>query len=654
MRSTLVRILAALGATAALALAPGAALAADPPSLGGGYVHDGSDVLSPADEEAANARLGQLADDSALELWIVYVDEFENPSGSFDWAAATADANGLGSDQYLLAIATDARQLALVGPVEGSLSDAELGSVEQAVGAVLNGDDWAAAPEAAADELEAQAAPNTTGWWVVGIIVAIAIVIVAWLAISRAAKKRRVEREAQQELEAEVDDFAARATALLVEMDDSLRTAEQEMGFAVAQFGTDAVSEYATALTRAREALNRSFTIQQQLDDAQPETLVQKREMYGEIVSLLETADAELDDRAEGFEQLRAIEQNAPEVLARLASERTAASDGPERITAEIARLRQTYASLAIDAVEDNAQQASDRLEFVDVRLTEAREHLDAGDTGEAAVDLHEAEQALGQVEELVAAVTGLQKTFADAERGARETIADLENDIRQAQALEDPDGRLSRAITATRAHIDTARANLGGGERTPLVMFEALDQANDQMDQVLATARAEEEKRRRTVAQLAQTLQRAESELQSAESLVSTRRGAIGHSARSYIAQAGQAIGEARSLQPSDPSAALAAAKRGLALAQQAIRSARSDMTAFSSHGYDGGYRGSGIGGQIVGGIVGGLIGGSLSGGSRRGSGWGGSSRGGMRGGFGGGRSFGGGMRSGGGGRRF
>ena len=117
MRSTLVRILAGLGAAAALVFASGAAQAAEPPALGDGYVHDGSDVLSPAEEEAANARLGQLADDGDLELWIVYVDAFENPSGSFDWAAATADANGLGSDQYLLAIATDARQLALVGPV---------------------------------------------------------------------------------------------------------------------------------------------------------------------------------------------------------------------------------------------------------------------------------------------------------------------------------------------------------------------------------------------------------------------------------------------------------------------------------------------------------------------------------------------------------
>ncbi|MGO3175723.1 MAG: TPM domain-containing protein, partial [Microbacterium gubbeenense] len=613
MRSTLVRILAVLGLGAALALAPGAALAADPPSLGGGHVHDGSEVLSPAEEEDANARLGQLAADGDLELWVVYVDEFTNPSDAREWAGATADANGLGSDQYLLAIATEARQLAIVGPVEGSLSDAKLGSVEEAVGTALGGDDWAgAAGAAAADELESQAAPNYTGWWVAGIAVVIAIIVIVWLAVSRAAKKRRLEREAREKLEAEVDDVSSRASGLLVEMDDSLRTAEQEMGFAVAQFGSDAVSEYSTALTRAREALNRSFTIQQQLDDATPETLEQKRGMYGEIVQLLETADAELDDKAEGFEELRAIEKNAPAVIERLTAERAAAADGPERITAEIARLRETYASPAIDTVEDNAEETASRLEFADLRLVEAREHLDAGDSGEAAVDLHEAEQALGQANELVAAVTGLQKTFAEAEKDAREMIADLENDIRQAQALEDPEGRLARAITATRSHIDTARTNLSGGERTPVIMFEALDQANEQMDAALASARAEEEKRRRTQAQLHQTLRRAAGELHSAETLVNTRRGAVGQSARSYIAQAGQAIGEANALQSSDPAAALAAAKRGLSLAQQATRSARSDVNMYSSGGYGGRSGGSGVGGQILGGIVGGLIGGA------------------------------------------
>ena len=655
MRSTLVRILAVLGLGAALALAPGAAMAEDPPSLGAGHIYDGSDALSPADEEDANARLAQLAADSDLELWVVYVDEFANPADAREWAGATADANGLGSDQYLLAIATEARQLAIVGPVEGSLSDAKLGSVEEAAGAALSGDDWASAADAAASELESQAAPNYTGWWVAGIAVVIAVIVIIWLAISRAAKKRRREREAREKLEAEVDDVSSRASGLLLEMDDSLRTAEQEMGFAVAQFGSAAVSEYATALTRAREALNRSFTIQQQLDAAAPEALEQKRDMYGEIVELLETADAELDDKAEGFEDLRAIEKNAPAVIERLTAERAAAADGPERITAELARLRETYASPAIDTVEDNADETTSRLEFADLRLVEAREHLAAGDTGEAAVDLHEAEQALGQANELVAAVTGLQKTFTEAEKDAREMIADLENDIRQAQALDDPDGRLARAITATRTHVDTARANLSGGERTPVLMFEALEHANDQMDSALATARAEDEKRRRTAAQLTQTLRRAVGELHSAETLVNTRRGAVGQSARSYIAQAGQAVNEANAMQSSDPDAALASAKRGLSLAQQATRAARSDVNMYSSGGYGGRSGGSGIGGQILGGIVGGLIGGAISGGSRRGSGWGGSSRGSFRGGgFGGGRSFGGGSRGGGGGRRF
>src|SRR5690606_1702172 len=125
-------------------------------------------------------------------------------------------------------------------------------------------------------------------------------------------------------------------------------------------------------------------------------------------IELLETADAELDAKAESFEQLRAIEKNAPQVLEQLAARRASASDGPERITAEISRLRQTYAAPVLDDVDDNDDEAATRLQFVDARLEEARASLAQGDSGSAALDLHEAEQALGQVDELVGAVTGL------------------------------------------------------------------------------------------------------------------------------------------------------------------------------------------------------------------------------------------------------
>lgn len=655
MRSRLAHLFTALG-VAALVLAPGAASAAEPPQLGSGYVLDEADALTPDEEQQAQDRLSQLSSESGLQLWVVFVDTFTAPSDAGEWADATAEMNGLGDEQYLLAISTEGRQLYLSAPPQGPLSESELVAVEEAAGSALSNDDWAGAVDAAAGSLRDQAAPSYVIWWIIGGVVVVGAAVAGGLALAGAAKKRREEREAREKLQAEVDDFRTRAAGLLVEMDDSLRTAEQELGFAVAQFGSESVADYEKALASAREALNRSFLIQQQLEDTEPETLDEQREQYGKIVWLLEKADAELDEKAESFDALRAIEQNADDVLARLTQQRAQAADGPERITAEIARLRQTYASPALDDVDDNAEEAASRLEFIDVRLAEARDNLASGARGDAALDLHEAEQAFGQLDDLVTAVTGLAATFAAAEKDARETIADLENDIRSAQGVADPDGRLARAITATREHIDRARTNLQGGERTPLLVVEALDAANDQMDAALATAREAEEARQRRDAQIEQAVRQASSQISSADQLVRTRRGAVGSSARTRLAEAQAALDEALALRQSDPERALASARRARDAARQAASQAHSDARRYASSG-----TGSGVGQQIVGGIIGGLIGGAISGGGRRGSGWGGGSRGGLGsiGGFGGGRGrAGGGFSAGrgraGGGRRF
>ena len=62
--------------------AAAAASATDPVDLGQGYVLDDVGVLSGGEEAEAQTRLEQLASDTDLDLWVVYVDEFTNPSNS--------------------------------------------------------------------------------------------------------------------------------------------------------------------------------------------------------------------------------------------------------------------------------------------------------------------------------------------------------------------------------------------------------------------------------------------------------------------------------------------------------------------------------------------------------------------------------------------
>ena len=81
----------ALGLTTAIAVlvlsSAGVASATPPVTLSTGYVFDDVDALSAAEESQAQIRLDQLKSDTGLDLWVVYVDEFTNPSSAEDWAS---------------------------------------------------------------------------------------------------------------------------------------------------------------------------------------------------------------------------------------------------------------------------------------------------------------------------------------------------------------------------------------------------------------------------------------------------------------------------------------------------------------------------------------------------------------------------------------
>ncbi|WP_372345486.1 hypothetical protein [Streptomyces sp. KL116D] len=74
------------------------------------------------------------------------------------------------------------------------------------------------------------------------------------------------------------------ARRLLVETDDAVRTSTEELGFATAQFGDEAVEPFRAAVAYAQTELTAAFKLRQQLDDAFPEDDATKRRMLDEIV----------------------------------------------------------------------------------------------------------------------------------------------------------------------------------------------------------------------------------------------------------------------------------------------------------------------------------------------------------------------------------
>jgi len=581
------RLWLALTAAAAIVLgAATAAIATGPVALSSSRVVDQSGVLTGAQISEVDTRLRALTVKSGVDLWVAYVPQFTEPPPPEDWANQTAQNNGLGPHQYLLAISTDGRQYYLSGSSAGPVTGDELTTIErERVQPALSAGNWVGAATSAADGLADAIAGGTGGAGVdaAGIITPILLVIVvialAGLIIWIVMRSRRRRSPAGPGTETppapvSIEDLTRRASSALVQTDDAVKTSEQELGFARAQFGDEAAREFESALASAKAQLDEAFALRQKLDDESPDSDDDTRAWNMRIIELCEAADAHLDEKAAAFDDLRKLEQNAPDALARLREKKESVAGAHDAAVATLTGLTSAYDPLALTAIADNPEQASQRLAFADTLLDTAAAQIAAGNTSAAAVSIRAAEDAVAQAEML---------------------------------------------------HNAVARMS-------PLFAREGLDRANAQIDAVLAGIRDEQERAARASAQLGGLLAQAQGEISAAEDFISSRRGAVGAEARTRLAEAGASLVQARQLQQNDPAQALAAAQRAHELATQAMQAAQNDVGVFQSgmFGGSGGSQRTGSGGDMMGAILGGIVLNSLlSGGggsrSRSGRGFGG-----------------------------
>lgn len=647
--------------TAVLLTSAASAWATDPVDLGQGHVHDESDVLTSAEEAQAQQRIDKLKADTNLDLWVVYVDRFTNPTSAQEWANTTADMNGLGTTQYLLAVATDGRQYYLSGDSGGPVTATQLDAIEQErIQPALAKGDWLGAVDAAADGLTkavgksgtstgGTAAPGgLAGGLILLLIIAAIVVLVVWLLVRRRrAKQANVGPAGGGPALPPIDlkDLERQAASALVDTDDAVKTSTQELGFAKAQFGDAATVEFEKALADAQQDLTQAFTLQQQLDDETPDSEQDRRAWYSQIIDLCTRANAGLDEKAAAFDELRKLEQNAPEALARAQGERHSAEASIDAAAAQLQTLSASYAPEALSMVADNPDQARQRIAFADEQLGAAQAAIGVGKGGEAAVGIRAAEEAISQAVMLQNAVGKLAADLAAGETNTNALIAELEQDVAVAGTLPDADGRVATTIAMTKQQIEAARANLASTAKRPLVTLQALEAANQQIDGVVKTVRDAEAQAERARQMLTQVMTQAQAQVSAAEDYVTARRGAVGAQARTRLAEAGASLVRAQALQTTDPQQAMQQAQRADQLAGAAIQLAQSDVVAFGGGmgGMFGGGQQSGNGmlGAVLGGI---LINSMLSGAGRSSGGLGGMFGGGGMGGMPGPGSFGGG----------
>lgn len=624
----------ALSAGMLLVSAP-AAQAESPVDLDGAYILDTVGVVG-GDEARVLDALDALYERAGIQLFVVYVDRFTGAADG-DWATQTAIENGLGTSDILLAIATVDRNFEVSVADDSPLTDAQLATVESDyLIPQLRDDNWAQAAIDAAEGYGDVATgsggdPDTApvggddeaggGIPVLPIVGGIAVIGVGALVVIRA---RRNSADASLEPDRlSLKDLDRRAGSLLVQLDDSLKTSEQELGFAVAQFGDAATADFTTALASAREKVARAFALRQSLDDAERDSMADQRAWTTEIIDLCTSADAELDAQADAFDALRDLEKRAPEALAEARASLAAARARRATAAETLAALTSRYAAAATASVIDNLPQADKLVAFAEGTIATADAAIAAGKPSEAAIAVRSAQAAAGQVESLFVAIDTLATDLAAASDAFAAAVSDTRSDITAARALpQDPTSApLTALITAAESALSTA------DESDPVAGLEHVQRANAALEEAFVGVRDKQAEIAAAASRLPAAMTGAQSQVAAAEQFITTRRGGIGETARTRVSEAQRHLTEATAMSASDPVAALAEAARATALAARALELARSDVSARENPSqFDYGSDGADLGGILSDLFLGG------SGGSSGGGGWfsggGGSSR--------------------------
>ncbi|WP_460356012.1 TPM domain-containing protein [Mycobacterium sp. ZZG] len=645
--------------TLGLLCAPGAA--AEPPLRLPTYLTDNAGALDAAGKAEVQAAIDRLYNEKRLRLWVVFVEDFSGQDAQ-TWAQTTYQRSDLGDRDAILAVATVDRAYALLAPTD-AVRGVDVDKVRtNDVEPLLRNGDWAGAAVAAAEGL-AGGGGGSVSW--VGVLVALAVIALALaLLVVWQRRRRRKRRKAEFEAAQRVDPSDPNALAsvpldalddlsrkIVVDVDNEVRTSESELALAVEEFGEHDTAAFTRAVANAKTTLAQALNVRHILDDAVPETPMQRRDLLTRVIVAAAKADQELEAQREAFAQLRDLVINAPSRLDTLTQQMV---DLTARLTpAEqtLEHLKSQFADTALVSVADNIDEARQRLAFADESIGTARGLVSrpADKQGGLVDAIHAAEAALGQARTLLDAVDSASTDINRAVTGLPAVIADIQNGIKQAGAqLGQGNVAVATELSAARdAAVQAVSHAQSTGSSDPLGAFTQLTQADAELDRLLAEVAQERETIERLSRTFDQALFNAQSRVRAVSDYIDTRRGAIGPEARTRLAEAVRQLQAARDKRETNLNEAIAHANGAAMLAAQAQSLANSDVTAAQRH-FNGPYGGGGGGGGQMGAVIGGILIGNLLSGALRG-GFGG---GGFGGGFSGGGGFGGGGFSGGGGR--
>ncbi|MFN0093658.1 MAG: TPM domain-containing protein [Dehalococcoidia bacterium] len=647
---------------AGLALLPSLVSAQDAPRLTG-PITDLAGVQAPWAE--AERAIRELEDNENVQLFALFVQS----SGSLDipdFTDAVVARNNLGGSDALLVIAVEDRtyQLWLGDLLLDEITETEQDELlADFLEPGLRSGDYGGAltrlasglGEANRGELGKAPAPATTGGsgsgggisvlWVFLVLGLVVGGVVVFLAVASRRSRRGGGPAKAVPLPGPTPELAEEASRLLLETDEAVRDARQEAAFAEAQYGPEEAAAIGKALDGASGELKAAFVAHQQLDDGTPEPPAERRQLMETVIARCKAAQAVIDAQESRLEALRDLERTAPAALAALRAliaTQEARLQPLDVVLDELDRLADTV----FLPVAGNLEEAEKRLAFAHAAAESGQAKLQAGERAPAAAAVRQAQEAVTAAGELLNAIERQQAAVRQAAIGYQAKRAEAQRDLAAAQAaIQRGEVRGFEAqVAECAAAIDAAERLATDAQPDAIAALAEAVRADGIADAILASVRDQETKLARARAQLAANLEVAGMSVRRAEDFLATRRDGVGREARTRLADATQALEEARRLESADPTAAAELAAKARKRADEAYDLARGDFDRWDRdlqvpsgrtappafpRWPSGRSRSSGadIATQAGAVIIGEVLGGILGGGGKRGGGFGGSS---------------------------
>ncbi len=420
-------------------------------------------------------------------------------------------------------------------------------------------------------------------WWLPSLVVfALAGVLTVFgvAALRTASSRRDVASDSN------VLDLQRRASGMLVRTDNAVHESETELEFALAQFGEASVVEHRRAIDTARRRLREAFLLQQRLDDAEPDTLDERRRWNAQIIELCSSADAALANQLTQLRERRNAENQAPQQLLVVQAQLAVAEARATEVRAGRASLAARFAPEALFTLDRHLDDATELLVSAAGALESASGRIQLAGTEPLADALRSAHNEVTRCTGALAAAERAASQIADADVASASLAGQLRDAIESARQVRDshPDPASATSLNlcidqASMSAAEYARGGRAGSNlANPLAELDTLSSAIDRLDVATAAARGQNDRLAHASQALAGALVAARSHIAVARDFIAERRGSVGAPARTRLAEAERQLMLAEA--ESDPVAALDTARRAVRHADDAEALARYDAS--------------------------------------------------------------------------